>query len=441
MGAAIAAGARRKGARHDGGARRASRRRPQDRQRRSRQRLRQGRGLRRRHARRAPLPTHGIHAPDGSGQDRARPERDRAEGPAHARCAPPDLPRPADLHGPKAALRRPVRSSPSARKSVCEGRRLRSKKTRPLERNQFSEEAAENPVKNPAEMPPKNAKSRVRAANCTESCAIRQRVHHQRLSVDAQTAVQRRARRKSRGGFFFHTCNRFRKRNLSRALGRSGSAQLPAPVLAVDLLQRRRRFRRASRPARRPRSAPGMRLRSSRASPAASRARARVRGGVPRGAEGRAERAICSSSMLRIDRQDRRRRVLLLAERVDADDEPPALLDLALRGVGRVLDLPLKEALLDRGDRAAELVDLADERARAARGSRAVQASTRCEPPSGSTTSATPVSWAMTCCVRRASRADCLRGQRQRLVRWRWCGATASRRAPPRGPAAPRGRR
>ena len=41
--------------------------------------------------------------------------------------------------------------------------------------------------------------------------------------------------------------------------------------------------------------------------------------------------------------------------------------------------------------------------ARASASIRFVSASTKYEPPSGSTTSTTPVSWAMICCVRRAS--------------------------------------
>ena len=52
---------------------------------------------------------------------------------------------------------------------------------------------------------------------------------------------------------------------------------------------------------------------------------------------------------------------LRLLEAVDADDHALAGLDLRRVAVGRVLDLALDEALLDRRDRAAELVDPVDQ--------------------------------------------------------------------------------
>ena len=55
----------------------------------------------------------------------------------------------------------------------------------------------------------------------------------------------------------------------------------------------------------------------------------------------------------------------VVGEGVDADDRALARLDLARPGVGRSLDLGLDEAGLDRRDRAAELVDPADQLERA----------------------------------------------------------------------------
>ena len=53
--------------------------------------------------------------------------------------------------------------------------------------------------------------------------------------------------------------------------------------------------------------------------------------------------------------------LLVLHELVHADDDPLALLDLLRVAVGRLLDLRLDEALLDRGDRAAALLDPVDQ--------------------------------------------------------------------------------
>ena len=52
---------------------------------------------------------------------------------------------------------------------------------------------------------------------------------------------------------------------------------------------------------------------------------------------------------------------VVLDEAVDADDHPLARLDLLVPAERRFLDLALDEALLDRGDRAAELVDPLDQ--------------------------------------------------------------------------------
>ena len=57
--------------------------------------------------------------------------------------------------------------------------------------------------------------------------------------------------------------------------------------------------------------------------------------------------------------------LLGLGEAVDADDHALARLDLLVPAEGGVLDLALDEALLDRGDGAAELVDPLDQLARA----------------------------------------------------------------------------
>ena len=54
----------------------------------------------------------------------------------------------------------------------------------------------------------------------------------------------------------------------------------------------------------------------------------------------------------------------LLRELVDADDDAVAALDRDLEAVGGLLDLALDEAGLDRGHRAAELVDTLDQLAR-----------------------------------------------------------------------------
>ena len=53
--------------------------------------------------------------------------------------------------------------------------------------------------------------------------------------------------------------------------------------------------------------------------------------------------------------------VRLLRELVDADDDALAGLDGGLEAVGGLLDLALDEPGLDRGDRAAELVDPLDQ--------------------------------------------------------------------------------
>ena len=70
-----------------------------------------------------------------------------------------------------------------------------------------------------------------------------------------------------------------------------------------------------------------------------------------------------------------------------------------------------------------------------------VSFSTKYEPPSGSTTSVTPLSCAMICCVRSASVAAFCGRQRQRLVERVGVQRVGRRRAPPPAPAAPSGRR
>src|SRR5207344_3207645 len=60
----------------------------------------------------------------------------------------------------------------------------------------------------------------------------------------------------------------------------------------------------------------------------------------------------------RVDAMQRWRRNLVVAEAVDPDDDLVARLDGPLDAVGRLLDLALLEAALDRGQRAAHRLDL-----------------------------------------------------------------------------------
>ena len=102
------------------------------------------------------------------------------------------------------------------------------------------------------------------------------------------------------------------------------------------------------------------------------------------------------------------RLLLTLGEAVDADDHALAGLDLLLPAERRLLDLRLHEALLDRGDGAAELVDLQDQlpglRLELVReGFDEVRAAERVA------VSVPPASCASNCCVRnviRAARSD-----------------------------------
>ena len=64
---------------------------------------------------------------------------------------------------------------------------------------------------------------------------------------------------------------------------------------------------------------------------------------------------------LRIEPVELDRLLLVLLVAVDTDDDALALLDLALVAERRVLDLALDEALLDRRNRAADLVDPLDQ--------------------------------------------------------------------------------
>ena len=67
--------------------------------------------------------------------------------------------------------------------------------------------------------------------------------------------------------------------------------------------------------------------------------------------------------------------MLGLGERVHADDDALARLDLGLVAERRRLDLRLDESLLDRRNRAAELVDALDQLVAPARSSSSVSAS------------------------------------------------------------------
>ena len=91
-----------------------------------------------------------------------------------------------------------------------------------------------------------------------------------------------------------------------------------------------------------------------------------------------------------------------LTIRVDADDLALAGVDLARDPVGRPLDLGLLEALLDRGDGAAELGHLGHQLPACASMSSVID-SIAYEPASGSTVAVRSVSQASTCCVRSAS--------------------------------------
>src|SRR2546426_4040970 len=68
---------------------------------------------------------------------------------------------------------------------------------------------------------------------------------------------------------------------------------------------------------------------------------------------------------LGVDREQLDVLLLSLRELVDSDDHALARLDLCRVAVRRLLDLPLDEALLDRGHRAAQLVDPLDQLHRA----------------------------------------------------------------------------
>ena len=136
-----------------------------------------------------------------------RSERDRAEGPADARGAPPDLPRTTDLRRPEAPLRRAARSSRCAPKSVCRP----PEKARPLDRNQFSGEPAENPVNNPAEMAQKSRNRRVPAPDCTDPLCDRRSASPISDLAGCPTPCAARQNRETGARSFFHTCNRLRE--------------------------------------------------------------------------------------------------------------------------------------------------------------------------------------------------------------------------------------
>ena len=167
-----------------------------------------------------------------------------------------------------------------------------------------------------------------------------------------------------------------------------------------------------------------MRLRSSRASACRFRQGRLASAAEFRAARKRRRRAICSVSIS--GSTDRIGGAISFCSRnaLTPTDPPLALLELALRRVGRVLDLPLEKSLLDRGDRAAQLVDLCGSGRGRGPGSRPSRPRRDASRPADPTTSATPVSLAMTCCVRRARRADCsvgrARASSDALV-WRDC--------------------
>ena len=68
---------------------------------------------------------------------------------------------------------------------------------------------------------------------------------------------------------------------------------------------------------------------------------------------------------LGIDAQDLDAGGALRRERIDADDDGLAGVDLLLRAIRRLLNRPLDEALLDRRQRAAGRLDALEQRARA----------------------------------------------------------------------------
>jgi hypothetical protein len=94
----------------------------------------------------------------------------------------------------------------------------------------------------------------------------------------------------------------------------------------------------------------------------------------------------------RVDAEDLDLVLVLVAERVDADDDALAAVDLRLQLVGRVGDLALREEVLDRLHHPPEGVDAGEVLARAPSSISSVSASTKYAPPSGSIVLATPVS-------------------------------------------------
>ena len=142
--------------------------------------------------------------------------------------------------------------------------------------------------------------------------------------------------------------------------------------------------------------------------------RARVRIGVALGPHARGPLELPPLG-LRVEPVELDRLGVLLDVAVHADEHALAALDLLLVAKGGLLDLGLDEALLDRRDRAAELVDAPDQ-LRARCSSSSVSASMKYAPPSGSAVSVLPASCARSCCVRSAIRRRALRRQRERLV-------------------------
>ena len=90
--------------------------------------------------------------------------------------------------------------------------------------------------------------------------------------------------------------------------------------------------------------------------------RQRPRGSVAVALGADARRALALAPLdRRIDLQELHRSAGVLCERVHADDDSLARLHLGLEAERRRFDLGLDEALLDRGDRATELVDASDQ--------------------------------------------------------------------------------
>ena len=283
-------------------------------------------------------------------------------------------------------------------------------------------------------------RARTRAAELEEpALAAGAPVEHGELDLvparrEARCSAARRTSPRSGSSGPGYICETRRMRTGCSVSGRA------AVVLAPLLAERRRRSRRpcsARRSASRigrsrlpsPRAAAAPRASAAAAAAAFRSARTRaVRSTWRRSASGSIRcSSIGSSSASRVH--------------VDADDRALARLDLLLPPERRVLDLALHEALLDRRDRSADLVDPLDQlpRARLELVGQRLDVVRAAERVGGVGR-------------RRASaREDLLRAQRDPSRRARSaaraprrtssCAATARRRRSPRAPASRRGRR